>query len=100
MAARAGVHGGNQLEFGRKLRLPGGSRNMDRAGFQWFAQGFEHFTVELGQLVEKKNAFMSEGNFAGSRRIATANQRYRRGGMVRRAEWTAGKVLRTELPDQ
>jgi len=56
VAAGAGVHRRHQLETGREIGLAAGAGDVDAAGFQRLAQGFEHTAVELRQFVEKQNA--------------------------------------------
>jgi hypothetical protein len=86
VAAGAGIHRGDQLEFGRKFGMAGGAGNMHTAGFQRLAQGFQHLAVELGQFIEKQDALMGQADFAGARWIAAADQRHRRGGVMRAAK--------------
>jgi hypothetical protein len=52
-AARAGVHGRDQLAGGGEIGLLGCPRNGDPTCFERFAQRFEHVTVEFGQFVEE-----------------------------------------------
>ena len=67
MTAGARVHCGDQLEACGKAGAMAGAGDMDVAAFQRLAQGFEHATVELRQLVEKKHAVMRERDFAPGR---------------------------------
>jgi len=60
VAAGTGVHGRDQLEACRKLGLPRGARYRYLAGFQRFAQHFEHVPFEFGQLIEKQYAVVRQ----------------------------------------
>jgi hypothetical protein len=51
IAAGAGVHRRDQLEARRKIGLSRRPRNGDVAGFQRFAQHFQHLARKFGQLV-------------------------------------------------
>lgn len=70
IAARARVHGGNQLEAGRKICLVGGARDGDVAGFQRLAQDFEHAAFELWKFIQEEHALMCQGDFSRPWRIA------------------------------
>src|SRR5712692_9192486 len=59
--ARARIHCADQLEARRILGLAGGARAGDAAGFERFAQRFEHPAVELRQLVQKQHAVVRKG---------------------------------------
>jgi hypothetical protein len=52
-AARARIHGGDELAGGGEIGLPRRARNGDGARFERLAQGLQHMTVELGQLVKE-----------------------------------------------
>ena len=75
VAARAGVHGGNQLEARRKTQLFRGAGNDDFAAFQWLAQHLQHLAVEFGQLIEEQHTLVGEGDFARTRPAATVGLR-------------------------
>jgi hypothetical protein len=47
MPARARIHRRDQLEFGRKFGLTGGSGDMNDTRFEWLAQSFQHLAVEF-----------------------------------------------------
>ena len=47
IAARAGVHGGYQLKARGEFNLPRRARHADPAGFQRFAQNFQHVPFEF-----------------------------------------------------
>lgn len=74
MAARTGIHRGNQLEFGREFRLAGGPGDVNAAGFERLAQGFEHFAIEFRQFVQKEDSLVSQADFAGAGRIAAGGK--------------------------
>ena len=65
-----------------------------------FAQRFEDTPVEFGQLVEEEDAVVREGDFAGARRAAAADQCDGRCGVVRAAIDALGETLRPELSGQ
>src|SRR5207248_8133306 len=88
VAARAGVHGGDELKACRELHLPRRARDRHAPGLERLAQRLEHVAVELRQLVEEKYSVMRERNFARSRQIAAADHGGRRRAVVRRAERT------------
>ena len=62
------------------------ARNRNSAGFERFAQRFQHFPAELGKLVQKEHAVVRERYFAGARVAASAHQRNAGCGVVRRPE--------------
>ena len=93
VAAAAGVHGGDQLHARRIGDMGGGARHLHLAGFQRLAQAVEHAALELGQLIEEQHAQMCEGDLAGPRLGAAADQRRHRGRMVRAAEGAAALQL-------
>jgi len=47
-AARTGVHGSDELEAGGENGMAGGAGDVDAAGFERLAQGFQHFAIEFG----------------------------------------------------
>jgi hypothetical protein len=94
------IHCRDELELGRKLGLPGGAGNVHAPGFERLAQGFEHFSVKFRQFIQKQNSLMRQTDFAGPWRIAAADQRYRRGSMVRLAVRAQAEGFRPELADQ
>ena len=51
VAARAGIHGGDQLKAGRKLGLAGRARNADDARFHGLAQDIEDPALEFGDFI-------------------------------------------------
>jgi hypothetical protein len=58
--AGAGIHRGDQLELGRKFGVPRGTGDVDAAGFERLAQGFQHLAVEFREFVEEHHALMSQ----------------------------------------
>lgn len=60
IAARAGVHRGDQLETGGKFGLARRPRDRDAARFHWFAQHFEHAAFEFRQFIEKQHAAVGQ----------------------------------------
>lgn len=73
IAARAGIHGGDQLKLRGEVGLAGGPRNRDAAALQRFPQYFQHAAVELRQFVEEQDTAMGQRNFSGTGRAAAAN---------------------------
>ena len=51
-AARTWIHCGDQLKFGRKFGMTGGTGNMDAAGFQRFTQGFQQSLKFVGAAAK------------------------------------------------
>ena len=94
IAAGAGIHGGNQLEGGRKLRLSRSPRDRDPAAFQGLAQGLEHIASEFAEFVEKQNAAMGERCFTRARHRPAAHQRGARNSVMRRPEGAYAPVAR------
>ncbi|MCY1286997.1 hypothetical protein D9M70_359800 [compost metagenome] len=86
----AGVHGRDELETGGKAHLVVGAGDDDLAALQRFAQDLQDLAVELGELVEEEHALVSQGDLAGLRSAATANQRRARGTVVRVAKGPLG----------
>jgi len=64
VATGTGIHCRDELKTGRVIRLRIGTGHGNLAGFERFAQRFEHAAVEFGQLVEKQDAVMREGDLA------------------------------------
>ncbi|KAF4529881.1 hypothetical protein B566_EDAN018180, partial [Ephemera danica] len=93
VTAGTGVHGGDELEARRKLRLVRGAGNGDAPAFQRLAQGLERMALEFGQFIQEQHAAVGQGNFARPRRRATAHQGHGAGGMVRVAPGATAKVF-------
>ena len=60
VAARAGVHRGDQLEARRELAAPRRARNGDGACLQGLAQRLQRGTGEFWQLVEEQYAMVGQ----------------------------------------
>lgn len=71
IAARAGIHGGDELEAGGKADLVGGAGNHHMARFQGLAQDLEHLAVKFGQLIQEQYAMVGQGDLARAR-VGTA----------------------------
>ena len=100
MPARTWIHGRDELEFSREFGLSGGTGDMDAPGFKRLAQGFQHFSVKFGQLVEEQYALVRQADFARAWRVAAADQRYGRSRVVRLPIGANAEGFRPELPDQ
>ena len=73
-----------------KLRRHGGAGDGDHAVFERLAEDFEDVAGELGQLVEEEQAVVGEGDFAGARDHAAADEAGVGDGVVGRAEGPVG----------
>ncbi len=85
-AARARVHGGDQLELGRVVDGAARPGEDHVPLLERLAQGLEDVAPELGQLVEEEHAAVGERDLSGARRGGPAHQAGVRDGVVRRAE--------------
>ena len=74
VAAGAGVHAGHEHKRGWVLDGILGPRDVDEAVFQGLAHHLEHAAVELGQLVEKEHAVVSQAYLARGGVGAAAHQ--------------------------
>src|SRR3989338_5981827 len=81
--ARAGVHGANHYESGRKSNASFGPRNIDEPFFQRLTQRFYHSSFKLWKLVQKQNSPMAQGYFSRLGVNPSADQSHVRRGMVR-----------------
>ena len=86
VSARTRIHGGGQHEARGKSERHGGAGDAYRAIFQRLAHNLEDVAGEFRQLVQKEHAVVSEGNFAGPRNHAAADQAGVGDGVVRRAK--------------
>src|SRR5690242_14050129 len=86
IAARAGVHGGSEHEARRKGDGDGGAGNGDGAIFEGLAHDFENVALEFGEFVEKEDAVVAEGDFAGTRDGSAADESGIADGVMRRAK--------------
>lgn len=64
--AVAGIHCRHQHEIGGIGKAGGGATDADLAVFERLAQHFQHIFFELGELIQKKDAVVSEADFAGA----------------------------------
>ena len=88
IAARARIHGRDELKRCREFCVPRRTRHSDHTALQRLAQDFERATVELGKLIEKQHAVVSERDFTRTRLRSAADERYGRGRVMRTAVWT------------
>ena len=65
VAAGAGIHGGDEHELSRIGEGDGGSGDGDGVVFERLAQRFDDVLAEFGEFVEKEDAVVGEGDFAG-----------------------------------
>ena len=64
--AVAGIHRCHQHEIGGIGETGSGAADADLAVFEGLAQHFQHIFFELGELIQKKDAVVSEADFAGA----------------------------------
>src|SRR6266545_6246199 len=76
----------DQLEAGREDRLAAGARDGDVAVLERLAERLERGPRELRELVEEEHAVVREARLPGSRPGPAADDRRRRGAVVRRPE--------------
>ena len=60
VAARTGVHGGNELKARRKLALHRRARDADLPGLEWFAQRLQSAARKFGEFVQKQHAVVGQ----------------------------------------
>ena len=60
VAARTGVHGGNELKARRKLALHRRARDADLPGLQRFAQRFQSAARKFEEFVEEQHAVVGQ----------------------------------------
>ena len=70
VAARAGIHGGDQLKAGRKLGLARRTRNADDSRFHGLAQDIEDPALEFGDFIEKQHTAVCQRDFSRARHVA------------------------------
>jgi hypothetical protein len=92
MTAAARVHGGDQLYAGWIGNALICARDHGLTILARLAQSIEHLWIEFGQLVEKQNPKVSEGNFSWPGPCASAHKVSDARGMV-------GRVKRPAAPD-
>ncbi len=95
MAAAAWVHRRDQLDPCREGHMSVGAGDADAAGLERLAEQIQHRPLELGELVEKQDAKMSEADLARPDPQAAADERGHRGAVMRRAERPATPDLAT-----
>lgn len=88
-AAGAGIHGGDEEEFGGKAEGSGGAGDGDFAVLEGLAEDFEGGAAVFREFVEKEDAIVGERDFAGAGISAAAEEADVGNGVVRRAEGTA-----------
>ena len=99
-SAGAHVHGSDELKTSREQGVPTDARDRDDAVLQRLAEGLEHRTRELRELVEQKHAAVGERDLTGSRAGAASDDRRRRGSVMWRPERRRGdeRASRREEP--
>ena len=83
VAARAGVHRGDELKARRKVGPARRAADGDAPALQRLAQGLQRGARELGQLVEEQHAAVGQRDFARARWRAPAHECHRAGRVVR-----------------
>ncbi len=73
-AARAGVHGGDQLKIGGEGERAAGARDGDDVVFERLAHDFQGSLGELGEFIEKQHAAVGQADFARARHVAAADE--------------------------
>jgi hypothetical protein len=86
VAAGAGVHRRHELEAGRKVGPGAGARDGEPAGLERLPQCLEGGARELRKLVEEEHPVVRQRGLPGAWRRAAADERGRRGAVVRRPE--------------
>ena len=90
ITAGAGVHRPHQHKAGRVGDGAGDAGDGDGFVLQGLAQGFQQGVAEFGQLVQKEDAAVAQGDFAGTEHPAAAHQPGVGDGVVGRAERALG----------
>ncbi len=86
IAARTGVHGGNEHEIGGVGDVLVGARNGDRTVFEGLAEGFENRAGVFGDFVKEENTVMGKGNFTRGDMSTTTDDGDGAGRVMRCAE--------------
>ena len=86
IAARAGIHGGDQHKLGRIGQGRVDTYQVNHPVFQGLTQYFQDGAGKFGQLVEKEDALMAERHFPRFRYGTAANEACCRNGVMRTAE--------------
>ena len=84
--ARAQVHRRDETKPGREERVPADPGDRDDTVLERLPQRLEHRPRELRQLVEQEDAAVREARLAGARHGTAADDRRRRGSVMRGAE--------------
>src|SRR5438034_8788805 len=90
IAARTWIHRRNEHELRRKSDTACCARHRNLPVFEPLAHYFQRRSLELGQLIKKKDAVVRDAHFTGIRKRAAAKQPNVANGMVRIAEWSRG----------
>src|SRR5450631_4493117 len=88
ISARTRIHSRGEHEAGGEGKAHSGAGDGDDAVFEWLAEDFENVAGELGEFVQEEQTVVGEGDFAGARDHATADEARVRDGVVGRAEGT------------
>ena len=86
VAARAGVHRGYEREVRRVINRVAHPRDGYMFILHRLAQHLQHRVSKLGHLVEEQHAIVCQRHLTRLGRVTTANERHRRGHMVRGTE--------------
>src|SRR3989454_5563154 len=92
MPARAGVHRRNELKTRRELRLARGARDRDPAGFERLRPRLPHNAVEIRALNQEQDAVGRPPELPRAPQVAAADQRRRRGAVMRCAKWPLSPI--------
>ncbi len=74
ITARTRIHGGCEHEIRRVTQRNGRARDCHNAVFHRLAQDFQDILPEFRQLIEEKNAIVSQTYFAGSRNSSASDE--------------------------
>src|SRR3989344_4776595 len=88
-SAGAGIHRGDQREFGRKGQRAPGAGDVDHARFERLAHGLPKVLLEFGKFVQEQHSPMGEAYLSRFGHGAPADHRNGSGGVVRGTERTA-----------
>ena len=89
VATGAGVHAGDQHKVGREVYGDFSSADGYLALFQGLPHHLQYGALEFGELIQKQDPMMGQGNFSGLRITSSADQGYIRNGVV----WAAKRSL-------
>src|SRR5262245_26262182 len=91
MRLGADVHRPDELEARGKQRVPAHPGYQDDAVLEWLPKGLQHRTRELRQLVQEEDAAVGQRDLSRPRTRSAADDRGRRGAVVRGAEGWHGE---------